>query len=117
VNITITDDDGGVGASPATTHEVTSGATPESLIENLKDLINELVENGAIRRYQGRALKLKLNRALRHLERDHPQLAIFNMRGLIAHVDFWESRGKLAANVAEDLRTQAEQIIDVIRAG
>jgi len=62
------------------------------------------------------ALKFKLSRTSRHLERYQLRLAIFYMRGFIEQVNFWEARGKLATTVAEDLCAQAKQIIDLIKA-
>ena len=85
---------------------------PQVVIVNLMDQIGDLVSDGTLGKGEGNSLTVKLNAALKKMEKGQYGRAITNLYAFIDHVIDFTETGKLDPFQGEWLRYQASILIE-----
>ncbi len=89
--------------------------SPRKQIASLRTEVQHLHTNKILSKGQAQALTVKLDDALRKLERDRPEDATKKLEDFIKKVDNFQRHEKLPAAHAQSLRDQARSIIAQLR--
>jgi hypothetical protein len=90
---------------------------PEEIIGNLISYIEELINQGVLNAGQGNSLIVKLDQALKQLEKAKTKQAIKAINAFINEVNSLYMEGVLPEETANQLVEDAEFIIDSIESG